>query len=63
MDKNSGRQAIMVSVLTIGAVLTLLAWIGLQGTVVHGKYVVDKIADGEYDKGPFTKENSGDSRE
>lgn len=51
----------MVSALIIGAILTLLAWIGLQITVIHGKYVVDKIADGKYDKGPFSNGDGGDS--
>lgn len=50
----------MVSTLAIGAVLALLAWIGLQVAVVHGKYVVDKIAVGEYNKGPF-EERDGDN--
>lgn len=53
----------MVSTLTIGAILTLLAWIGLQAAVIHGKYVVDTIADGEYDKGPFKHHTSGGSDE
>lgn len=53
----------MVSTLTIGAILTLLAWIGLQVAVVHGKYVVDKIADDEYRKGPFDRPQDGDPRE
>lgn len=51
----------MVSFLVVGGVLTLLAWIGLQITVVHGKYVVDRIADGEYEKGPFEDRKGGDS--
>lgn len=51
----------MVSTLTIGAILTLLAWLGLQAAVIHGKYVVDKIAVGEYDKGPFKGQDNGDS--
>lgn len=51
----------MVSTLTIGAVLTLLAWVGLQVAVSHGKYVVDKIAAGEYNKGPFDNREGGDS--
>jgi len=51
----------MVSTLTIGAVLTLIAWVGLQATVVHGRYVVDKIAAGEYDKGPLERGDTGDS--
>lgn len=51
----------MVSTLTIGAILTLLAWIGLQVAVVHGKYVVDNIAAGEYDKGPLEGRNEGES--
>ena len=53
----------MVSTLTIGVILTLLAWIGLQVAVVHGKYVVDTIADGEYQKGPFKGRQDGDSHE
>ncbi len=53
----------MVSTLTIGAILTLLAWIWLQITVVHGKYVVDKIADNDYRKGPFDRPRDGDSHE
>lgn len=53
----------MVSTLTIGAILTLLAWIGLQVSVLHGKYVVDKIADDEYRKGPFAKPDDGESHE
>lgn len=53
----------MVSSLEVGAILTLLAWIGLQGAVIHGKYVVDKIAVGEYRKGPFDKPQDGDPHE
>lgn len=53
----------MVSTLIIGAVLTLLAWIGLQIAVIHGKYVVDKIAAGEYQKGPFSDATNGGSNE
>lgn len=53
----------MVSTLAIGAILTLLAWIGLQIAVLHGKYVVDKIASGEYKKGPFNTRENGDSYE
>ncbi|WP_254545311.1 hypothetical protein [Halomarina pelagica] len=53
----------MVSTLTIGAVLTLLAWVGLQVAVIHGKYVVDKIAAGDYEKGPFDRRDEGGSRE
>lgn len=53
----------MVSTLTIGAILTLLAWIGLQVAVVHGRYVVDTIADEEYRKGPFDRPQEGDSHE
>lgn len=49
----------MVSTLTIGAILTLLAWIGLQVAVIHGKYVVDKIATEEYEKGPFNQRSGG----
>lgn len=41
----------MVS-LTVGIILTLLAWFLLLVATVHGKYVTDKIAAGEYDKGP-----------
>lgn len=44
----------MVSELTVGAGLAILAWLGLQVTVFHGKYVIDKIAAGEYSKGPFS---------
>lgn len=53
----------MVSTLTIGAILTFLAWIGLQIAVVHGKYVVDKIAENQYRKGPFDRPQDGDSHE
>lgn len=53
----------MVSTLTVGALLALLAWIGLQIAVIHGKYVVDKIASGEYEKGPFDKGNGSGPRE
>ncbi|WP_187292645.1 hypothetical protein [Salinarchaeum sp. Harcht-Bsk1] len=51
----------MVSTLTIGAILTLLAWVWLQVAVIHGKYVVDKIAEGEYNKGPLQGRDGGDS--
>ncbi|MHC3381454.1 hypothetical protein [Haloarcula sp. H-GB5] len=53
----------MVSTLTIGAILTLFAWVGLQVAVIHGKYVVDSIAAGEYQKGPFSDARDGDSDE
>lgn len=46
----------MVSSLTVGIVLTLLAWVGLQAAVLHGKYVTEKIAAGEYNKGPMKRE-------
>lgn len=52
----------MVSTLITGAILTFLAWIGLLIAVLHGKYVVDKIAAGEYEKGPFSSTDGG-SRE
>lgn len=52
----------MASSVTTGAILTLLAWVGLQITVVHGKYVIDRIDAGEYRKGPF-REASGDPDE
>lgn len=42
----------MVSSLTVGIVLTFLAWLGLLAAVVHGKHVTEKVAAGEYDKGP-----------
>jgi hypothetical protein len=42
----------MVS-LTVGIVLTLLAWLGLMIAVIHGKYVSEKVEAGEYQKGPF----------
>lgn len=43
----------MISDLQIGVVLTVLAYLGLVAVVVHAKYVIEKIGDGEYDKGPF----------
>ena len=46
----------MVSTLTLGIVLTLLAWLGLQAAVLHGKYVTEQIAAGEYNKGPLKDE-------
>lgn len=58
-----GRHRNMVSTLTIGAILTLLAWVGLQVAVIHGKYVVDSIAAGEYQKGPFSEATGGGSDE
>lgn len=48
--------------LIVGAGLTLLAWLGLQIAVIHGKYVTDSIAAGEYHKGPF-RESGGESDE
>ncbi|WP_161611444.1 hypothetical protein ACH9L7_19700 (plasmid) [Haloferax sp. S1W] len=53
----------MVSTLILGAILTLLAWVGLQAAVIHGKYVVDKIDSGEYQKGPFSDAMDGGSNE
>ncbi|MFC7156235.1 hypothetical protein ACFQPA_12360 [Halomarina halobia] len=53
----------MVTTLVIGAILTLLAWIGLLVAVIHGKYVVDRIDAGEYEKGPLDRSNGGESRE
>lgn len=47
----------MVSTLAIGVVLTLIAWFLLLLATVHGKYVTDKIAAGEYDKGPVGRED------
>lgn len=41
--------------LTVGIALTLLAWLGLIITVLHGKYVTDKIGASEYHKGPFKR--------
>lgn len=43
----------MVSMLPIGAVLTASAWLDLQITVFHGKYVTEKITAGKYNKGPL----------
>ncbi|QRV14945.1 hypothetical protein [Haloterrigena salifodinae] len=51
----------MVSTLVLGAVLTLLAWVWLQLAVLHGKYVVDKIAAGEYRKGPLDRPDGEES--
>ena len=45
----------MVS-LTVGIILTLLAWFTLLVATAHGKYVTEKIAAGEYDKGPVEGE-------
>jgi len=53
----------MVSTLTSGAILTLLAWLGLQLAVIHGKYVVDNIAAGEYNKGPLNQQAGDGSDE
>lgn len=39
--------------LKVGLVLTIMAWIGLIASVVHGKYVTEKIGAGTYRKGPF----------
>lgn len=46
----------MVSTLTVGIVLTLVAWLGLQAAVLHGKYVTEKIAAGEYNTRPMKRE-------
>jgi hypothetical protein len=43
----------MEASLAVGIVLSLLAWLGLLAAVLHGKYVTEKIAAGEYDKGPL----------
>ena len=51
----------MVSMMELGAILTLLAWVGLLLAVVHGKYVVDKIAVGEYQKGPLDRPDRDES--
>ncbi|MFW5919578.1 MAG: hypothetical protein ACOC0F_01225 [archaeon] len=53
----------MVSTLTVGVILTALAWIGLQVAVLHGKYVVDRIAEGEYTKGPLDRPEVRESDE
>ncbi|MFB9807580.1 hypothetical protein ACFFQF_21220 [Haladaptatus pallidirubidus] len=45
----------MDSTLLVGAALTIVAWLGLQIAVFHGKYVTEKIAAGEYNKAPFRK--------
>ncbi len=50
----------MVTELQLGVVFTGLAWLGLLVATVHGKYVVEKIAAGEYDKGPLR--DRGDER-
>ncbi|WP_227379865.1 hypothetical protein [Haladaptatus halobius] len=52
----------MVSTLIAGVILTVLAWLGLQIAVVHGKYVTDKIAEGRYHKGPF-RNRDGETNE
>lgn len=52
----------MVSMLTVGVILTLLAWLFLQLVVIHGKYVTEQIAADEYRKGPFRK-SGGDPDE
>lgn len=46
----------MVSTLQFGIILTLVAWIILLIATVHGKYVTEKIAAGEYEKGPVDGE-------
>ncbi len=58
-----GKRIDMVSTLVLGAILTLLAWVALQVTVIHGKYVVDHIADGTYNKGPLADQSGRDSDE
>lgn len=52
----------MVSSLLVGAVLSFIAWLALQIVVFHGKYVTEKIAAGEYRKGPF-RESRGETDE
>ena len=42
----------MVSELAIGLVLTALAWLGLIAAVLHGTYVTERIAAGEYRRDP-----------
>lgn len=44
----------MVTMLQIRVALTLIAWLLVLLIVAHGKYVTEKIAAGEYDKGPVT---------
>ena len=50
----------MVSKLEIGVALTILAWVGLQAAVVHGRHVVEEIDAGKYDKGPFADRGEPD---
>lgn len=40
----------MVSDLEIGVALTIVAWLGVIVAVLHGNYVVNKIASGDYSK-------------
>lgn len=42
----------MVTTLQIGIALTLITYFLMLLATVHGKYVTEKIAAGEYDKGP-----------
>lgn len=52
----------MVTELQFGLALTGLAWLGLVIVVIHARYVIQKIATGEYRKGPFREDSGGENR-
>lgn len=41
-----------------GLALTVVAWLALVLVVVHGRYVTESVAAGEYRKGPFAERRS-----
>ncbi|MFH5797957.1 hypothetical protein [Haladaptatus sp. CMAA 1911] len=46
--------------LLAGLALTVVAWLALALVVVHGRYVTEAVAAGEYEKGPFAERGSED---
>lgn len=53
----------MVSDLQFGTALTIIAWLGLQAAVFHGKHVTERIARGDYTKGPLANREEDASDE
>lgn len=50
----------MVS-LTVGMILSLLAWTGLMIAVVHGKHVSEQLSGRGYENGPHKRRGGSDT--
>jgi len=55
---NSAGLLQLQTSLLAGLALTVVAWLALVLVVVHGRYVTEAVAAGEYEKGPFRDRRS-----